>query len=361
MDKKVKIGVMGCGPRGMQMARIVKLLPELFELTVMSDTNATALKNTAEAFPEIRLLESSDALLDSGAVEAVITEIPPSVHTEYVCKALARDIHVLGEIPAVDSIEEGERLWKEVNSAKALYMCGANPNFRVKTGLALKLKEMNLFGNIAYIETQYMHDMTGMADDWRKTYETCRYCTHSLGPVLELLDGDEFVSVSCMSTGDHFNCGRAHNAMAALLRTRNNVVVRFLTAFAISYKGPAHTTKIYAEKANVELTNERARVWLTALNEFSADNDFIDIPLTPTGSSRPRGMRILDEELFRKAHYGHNGCDIVMLQKFADAILNGRESPIGIRKALAMTMPGIYAALSAREGGELKQIHYPWE
>ncbi|MBR2905571.1 MAG: hypothetical protein IKC08_06700 [Lentisphaeria bacterium] len=34
-------------------------------------------------------------------------------------------------------------------------------------------------------------------------------------------------------------------------------------------------------------------------------------------------------------------------------------SPIGIKEGLAMTLPGIYAAQSAKEGGALKKIIYP--
>ena len=48
------------------------------------------------------------------------------------------------------------------------------------------------------------------------------------------------------------------------------------------------------------------------------------------------------------------------LEHFAEAILNNRPSPLGIKEALAMTLPGIYAALSARDGGALKEIRYPW-
>lgn len=360
MNKKVKVAVLGCGPRGMQMARIVKLVPECCELIAVSDTNPDALSEAEKAFPGIRFFHSSDELIDSGTVDAVITEIPPAIHTEYVIKALDRGIHVMGEIPAVNSIEEGEFLWEKVKGAKALYMCGSNPNYRAKTAFILKMQEMDLLGNIAYIETEYMHDMRELTDQWRKTYETCRYCTHSLGPVLKLLKDDEFVSVSCMGTGDHLNCGCSHNAMSALLRTKNNLVVRFLTAFAIPYHGPAHTTKIFAEKGIVELRNEGARVWLKELNCFSAKNDFLEIPFTPTGADRPTGLKILDEELFQCASYGHNGSDIFMLRDFAYAILNDKASPIGIREGLAMTLPGVYAALSAREDGALKHIRYPW-
>ena len=359
MCQIVRIGILGSGPRAMQMGRIIQLCPEKCKLTAMSDSDANALKEAQKAFPEIRLFTSSDELLDSGLVDAVLTEIPPAVHTKYVIAALERGIHVLGEIPCVDSIEEGSLLWDKVNSSKAIYMCGANPNYRAKTALLMKLKEMDLLGKIAYIETEYMHDMRNLKDKWRKTYESCRYCTHSLGPILKLID-EEFTAVSCMSTYDRTDCGRTHNAMAALLHTRSHIVVRFLTAFALPYHGPAHTTRIMAEKGIVELTNEKARLWLQGLDAFSAQNDFLEIPLTPSASSRPLNMLIPDEQVFQAAHYGHNGSDILMLKDFADAILNAKPSPVGIRDGLAMTLPGIFAAESAREGGQLKEIKYPW-
>ena len=357
--KGLRIGILGCGPRGRQMAGIAKLLPECCQLAAMSDNDENALNLTRAEFPEVKLYSSSDALLDSGTVDAVITEIPPSIHTEYVVKALERGIHVLGEIPCVNSIEEGKYLWKKVNASKAMYMCASNPNYRAKTPFILKLRDMGLLGKIVYIEAEYVHYMGNLTDKWRKTYESCRYCTHSLAPVLALT-GEEFTAVSCMSTYDRLGNGRSHNAMSALLRTKDNLVVRLLTAFAMPSHGPQHTTRIFAENANVWLYNQKARVWFKGLNDFSSENDFLEIPFTPNGDSRPIGLPILDEKVFEAAGWGHNGSDVYMLRDFADAVLNGKPSPIGIREGLAMTLPGIYAAESAREGGVLKEIKYPW-
>ena len=170
-----------------------------------------------------------------------------------------------------------------------------------------------------------------------------------------------------MSTHDRLGNGRAHNVMSALLHTKDNLVVRLLTAFGVPTYGPQHTTRIFEEKANVWLYNEKANIWFKGLNEFSSDNGFMEIPLTPQGNSRPAGLPISDEEIFRAAHYGHNGSDNIMLKDLdmpstiiAAMILNGKPSPIGIREGLAMTLPGIFAAESAREGGALKQIKYPW-
>ena len=50
-----------------------------------------------------------------------------------------------------------------------------------------------------------------------------------------------------------------------------------------------------------------------------------------------------------------------MLEDFADAIINGKPSPLSVKKGLSMTLPGIFAAESAKEGGSLKKIRYPWE
>ncbi|MBR2426280.1 MAG: Gfo/Idh/MocA family oxidoreductase [Lentisphaeria bacterium] len=358
----IRIGILGCGPRGMQMAWVTKLIPEYFTLTCMSDPDNNALESAQKNFPEIKLFQSSDELLDSGLADAVITEIPPAIHTEYVVKALERNIHVLGEIPAVNSYEEGCYLWEKVNSAKALYMGGANPNYREKTYFALELKKKGKLENVAYIETSYIHDLSRSKDAWRSTYESCRYCTHSLGPVLKLIESAP-KTVSCMSTGDRIGNGCSHNAMTATYQTENGILIRLLTAFSMPYKGPAHTTKIFCKSGIVELYNEKARCWLPADTDPAnpQQEDFVEIPLSVNGASRPDRLKIIDEEMFRKASWGHNGSDLFMMQDFADAILNHKPSPVGIREALQMTLPGIYAAESAREGGALKQIKYPWD
>ena len=359
MNKQVRIGILGCGPRGMQMAWITNLLPDCCVLTAMSDPDENALQKAKEAFPGIAFYASSDALLDSGKVDAVITEVPPAIHTEYVVKALERNIHVLAEIPAADSIEEGDLLWKKVNSSRAMYMCGSTPNYRSKTLLAKKIQDLGLLGKIAYAESEYIHDLTRSNDAWRSTYESCRYCTHSLAPVLELKN-EELVSVSCMSTYNQLNNNSSHNAMCAMYRTKSNFVVRVLTAFGLPYKGAPHTTRIFAEKGYAILQNDKLQIYLHELGDYVTNNKPLEIELTPKGTDKPANMKIVDEKLFLKGECGHNGSDNLMLKDFITAIEGNKESPISIKDALKLTLPGIYAAESAKEGGALKEIRYPW-
>ena len=57
---------------------------------------------------------------------------------------------------------------------------------------------------------------------------------------------------------------------------------------------------------------------------------------------------------------GHGGADYALLDRFFQAVRSGGPSPIGLREALRMSLPGLYAADSARRGGELTRIEYPW-
>ena len=59
---------------------------------------------------------------------------------------------------------------------------------------------------------------------------------------------------------------------------------------------------------------------------------------------------------------GHGGADYALLDHLFKAMLaDAPEFPITLRDGLRMTLPGIYAAESAKRGGEKLTIHYPWE
>ena len=51
-----------------------------------------------------------------------------------------------------------------------------------------------------------------------------------------------------------------------------------------------------------------------------------------------------------KEPFGHGGADSYLWQLFAEALRTGaKEAPIPLREGLRMTLPGIYAAESARD------------
>ena len=58
---------------------------------------------------------------------------------------------------------------------------------------------------------------------------------------------------------------------------------------------------------------------------------------------------------------GHGGVDYALLDHFYDALLKGEPAPITLKEGLAMTLPGIYAEESAKRGGEVMTMYYPWD
>ena len=47
--------------------------------------------------------------------------------------------------------------------------------------------------------------------------------------------------------------------------------------------------------------------------------------------------------------------------RFFRAVREGLPAPISLREGLAMTIPGIYAEQSLKQGGEILTIYYPWD
>jgi len=236
---------------------MLKLAVEGFESIVpvaICDNDPGALQKAEEAYPDTKRFEDFDAMLESADMDALLVETPAHLHAEFCSKALLKNVHVMGDVPCVDSLEEAVQLWKAQEKSTAFYMFGENNNPTAYMDAAVNLKKRGLLGDPYYIEAEYIHDLRHLEDvtPWRRSYEPIRYCTHSLGPVLRLIEED-LEWVSCFDTGSHFNhAPDEHDAMAALMRTPSNVVIRVLTAFRTHYPGCAHHYRVHATKGYFE-------------------------------------------------------------------------------------------------------------
>lgn len=380
MTQEIKLGLVGYGTFskfGGRGAGLTKLAATVFEgvrAVGICDNNPRALEQARLAFPEAGHYADYETMLDEVPMDALLIETPAYMHAEFAIKALERNIHVLSDIPCVNTVDEAWALWDAHLKSKAIYMTGANANLAGFWDAAVDLKRRGLFGEPYYIEAAYIHDTRKLWEKtpWRKPgLDTPRlpiqYCTHSLGPVLRLLDED-FEWVSCFDTGSHINkeAGQ-HDAMAALLRTKNNVVMRLLTSFINHYLGGSHFYRFFTTKGCFERTPnyrtlrkepaESART-LFYSKELPIFSNWIELPIAVMPVS------VATNDKWRKAVAAgiahHDGVDCVMWDLFIKAIRSGGPSPISLKEGLRMTLPGIYAAESARAGGKLLQIKYPW-
>ena len=142
--------------------------------------------------------------------------------------------------------------------------------------------------------------------------------------------------------------------MVALFHTRSNVVLRLLTSFINNYPSIHHHYRIFTTKGTFERTPDYGKDCpqrtLFYSTELYGDRDWVKLP---SEYMRP-------ENVGNSKAGGHGGADYTMVASFFKAIREGGPSPISLREGLRMTLPGIYAAQSARHGGALTRITYPW-
>ena len=365
--KKIKVGVVGLGHRGRWMFQLAArsfdfveptaacdLLPRNFyEKQWLSD------KAIAEEFPECKFYESYDKMLDEAGLDVVIVETGADIHAEFCKKALERNINVLCDIPVVANLKEAEMLWKAAEKSSATISVGANPNEQKFTVLLRENYENGLLGKPYYAEAEYIHwnyknseENKGLTEngDWRKLLCPVRYCTHSLGPLLTVIK-NPLRYVSCFNTGPQTEESEKDDMSCAQFRTEDGVVIRLLRNGRCRAKIGHHNYRVFGTEGYMERI-ERFGKPVIRYNFTEVDNNELH---EIGGEFMPPAYADNEKAI------GHGGMDYALVDHFFDALLRGKEAPITLKEGLAMTLPGIYAEESAKRGGAVIKMKYPWD
>ena len=318
----------------------------------------------AELFPEATFFEDYDEMLDKGGLDLVLVETGADIHAEFCAKALEKDINVLSDIPVVANLAEAERLWKVSQSSKAMFSTGANPNEQRFAVLLKEFYEKGLLGKPYCMEAEYIHwSMPGNTEsrhwhengDWRRLLIPIRYCTHSLGPLLTILD-EELRKVSCFGTGIHadpetYPNKKKDDMMCAQFQTDSGVVVRLMRNGRCRAQIGHHSYRVFGTEGYMERIDrfDKPVIRYNSMKELDMSLKEIDGRFMPPAYEKNPDAT------------GHGGMDYAMMDHVLRAILEGRPAPIPLKDGLAMTIPGIYAEESAKRGGEVLRIKYPWD
>ena len=371
--KKIRLGVVGLGHRGRLM---FKLAAEGFDFVVPAAACDILPHNWFEKqwlvddalsniFPETKFYEDYDQMLEEADLDAVIVETGADIHAEFCAKALAKNINVLSDIPNVATLQEAEDLWKAAQNSEAIISTGANPNYQKFTILLKDFHQKGLLGKPYCMEAEYIHWSLPKSSesvhlnengDWRRLLIPVRYCTHSLGPLLSILD-EELRKVSCMGTGEQADDYPANrlikkdDMMCAQFQTDSGVVVRFLKNSRCRAKIGHHNYRVFGTEGYMERIDRMDKPVIRYNSMKELDTELKEIGgeyMPPAYADNPKAT-------------GHGGMDYAMLDDFFKALLEGRPAPISLREGLAMTLPGIYAEESAKRGGEVVRMVYPWD
>jgi len=356
--KNINLGIVGFGGRGKSMFALAVDNFEGVNPAAICDNNDALFDVAQEKYPQTPTFTDFDEMIANTELDAVIVETPANDHAVYCVKVLENNIHVMSDIPCVYQLEEVEPLWLAEKKSKSIFMTGANPNCLGFIDKAVELKNSGLLGEPYYLEAEYVHELGDLFEitPWRQKLTPIQYCTHSLGPLLRLIDED-LKWVSCFGTGPHIrNFKGNHDAMVAIFKTRSNIVLRLLISFSNNFKGGTHSYRIFGTKGCFERTAHRGdhQPAKTLFNSIDIDNNKInELPI--------QAMREEYLDNPKAAAAGHDGTDYALMDNFFKAIRSDGKSPITLKEGLRMSLPGIFAAKSAENGGVLTELKYPWD
>ena len=376
--KKIRVGVVGTGFRGRTMYWLSAKCFDFVEAAAACDVRSQNWfekqrpfdKPMSELLPNTVFYENYDEMLDKANLDVVIVETGADIHADFCLKALEKDINVLTDIPVVANLEEADRLWKAAQKSKKMISVGANANeikFRV---LLNEFYNSGKLGKPYYMEAEYIHwalpgsehykRLYKEGGEWRKILCPIRYCTHSLGPLLTILNED-IRKVSCMGTGMHadkseYEEGFNRDDMSlAQFQTESGVVIRLMRNGRCRADIGAHNFRVFGTEGYMELIDRYNKPVIRFNSQKDKDASLREV----SGESMP--PQYADNPKAHTEETGHGGVDFALLDKFYNALLNGEPAPISLKEGLAMTLPGIYAEESSKRGGELLNVYYPWD
>ena len=368
--KKIRLGVVGMGHRGRAMAQLAAEF-DCIELVAGCDIlphhwyekQWLSSASMAELFPATKFYENYDQMLEEAHLDAVIVETGADIHAEFCAKALKKDINVLSDIPMVANLAEAELLWKAEQNSNAILSTGSNPNEQKFTVLLQDFYRKGLLGKPYCMEAEDIHWSLPKSaaaghlnenGDWRKLLTPIRYCTHSLGPLLTIVEED-LRKVCCFGTGAHaddYAPGTKKDDMnCAMFQTDSGVVIRLMRNGRCRAKIGHHNYRVFGTQGYMEKIErfDTPVIRYNSMNEL--DTNLKEISgeyMPPAYADNPKAK-------------GHGGMDYALLDHFFTALLEGAPAPINLREGLRMTLPGIYAEESAKRGGAILRMRYPWD
>ncbi len=353
-DKRIRLGIWGLG-RGMSFYKTCQALN--IDVVAGCDYNEHMRTNFLAHNPGAFATADADEFLKQDFDAVLLATFCPA-HADDAIRCLNAGKHVLSEVTAFHTMEEGVRLVEAVERTGKVYNLAENYPFTpANMYLARKWKE-GLFGDLMYAEYEYVHECRSLCytyidgmpvqpgwtvHSWRSWLNGHYYCTHSLGPVM-VITGERPVRVQSLPGGPRLagyisEKGGVGFVAPSLIRMSNGGLVRNLMG--------ATTNDSHVQ-----------RLWGTlGAAEQGCAGGGLQLRLGASGGAPKFEVKPTRDELGElAAKTGHGGGDFWVLYYFARHILTGEPGPFDIYGAADVTIPGILAYRSALEGGKAYDV-----
>lgn len=350
MEKKiVRLGVVGLIRGKVAVTDVIG--DRNVVIRAIADKNPDVLEKCKEDFTsmgveDLHVYTDIADLLADDTVDAVFIATDKPYHTRHAIMALEAGKHVLSEIPAVGSLEEARALRAAVAAHPHLkYMVAENCIYWPFVTAWRDMIREGRVGEVVYAEGEYLHASippekpAHEAEHWRTRLFAIEYLTHSLGPLLYMLD-DRCVSVTCMEPKENkYRPWRGGKEIGvALFRTEKGVLIRILICFG-ACTGLAH---------NFTVLGTRGTLRTDTTAPLAEAHTFATFADTPSSLTKP--VEIPVGMWYEGVHGGHGGCDRKMMREFLRCVSEDLPSPLDVDMGIRISLPGVIAHASAEAG-----------
>lgn len=366
MEKKVKIGVIGLGARGMSMLKSVILKFSELEVTALCDSYADRVEEAVKVANErngITPFGTTDyrEVLSRDDVEMVYIATSWDSHIEIAIASLKAGKATGLEVGGAYSIRELEELVSTEEATGTPFMFMENCCYNDDELFATAAARAGLFGTVVHCSGAYAHDLrneiaTGNINrHYRLLNYTLRngdnYPTHDLGPIARLLNinrGNRMVSLvsvaskACGMTeyiknhpelvekdptleGREFKQGDIINTIITC-QNGETIHLKLDTTLPRSYSREftvRGTKGLYSQETNTLFVDGMKEYW----DSVKFSRDYLDNATEYYEKYMPDVWLNMTEEAKKS---GHGGMDGIMFGEFVRAYKEGSEMPIDV-------------------------------
>ena len=347
--RRWRIGFAGMR-RGSSYGRLFAAHPRC-EVAACCDTSAEAIAGCQEEFhlPDSRCFTRYEDFLSAG-LDAVVIVTPILEHAPQTIAALESGCHVLCEVTAAGRVEDCARIVEAVRRTGKTYMMAENCVYWPFIQEWKRLVRDGRLGEVFYAECEYVHPISDLIVDsktgqprWRAGRAPLDYCSHSLGPILEIA-ADRITRAMGLGQGHRLLPAAPIGGIdiqVALFETERGGIIKLLrSSVAPRDAASVHYYSLQGTRGYIctDRRPPRGKGLLYVAGEMEAAQEI--------------RCDLVDPALPEAAQLGgHGTAEYEIVQEFVQAIETGRKPAIDVARAMDLTVPGIIARESALRDG----------
>ena len=348
-----RIGLVGVG-RGSGYGRVFAGDPRC-QIVACCDAKPEAVARFQEelSLPDEACFTDYEGFV-AAEMDIIFLGTPIPFHAEQAVQAFEAGKHVLSEVTAASSVAECQRIVDAVRRTGRRYMLAENCCYWPFVAQWRDLVASGRLGEVMYAEGEYVHDIRNLVYDpvtqtqrWRANRAPLHYCSHSLGPLLEVM-ADRIVRASGLGEGHRVlpegGVGGI-DLQVALFETEKGAIIKLLRSSVAPRKPALHWFMLQCSKGYVE-SGRRGIPGPGQLYIEGEMEDCQEIEVSTVDTSLPEEARA----------GGHGTAEYALVQDFLAALESGRRPPLDEVRGMELTLPGLIAHESALQGGAWLEV-----